>query len=422
MSGKFDTDLSNAYGDVSPQFHARVEQTINDIRLEEVKPMKQITLRTALIIAAALVVLSGVALAVGDALGLIDIFSSRHSLTPGDGAKDSVSTNLYTAQTERLSFALREAVYDGMCVRALIEVAPLEPEKFIVGFIGDSEGEDNSMQTIIDDEIAERTGRTILKAGFLSLDFGNDKEGYMNLYMNTLCVRTYREDDKLLIYTETGISSADGESPPDTLELRYSLHLGNDYAEVYIPFILEKCELERADYAPVDSPIPGVELTGVSVTQTPFANYLNIAYTYTSPEYGLVYSPGVKYYGTKFGIFIHTDETCSGMLNAIEMSYDEAVATYKQLCPVCASGENPRMEGEEWAFVYADAQSEFFSYMSYGRSTLNGTIRPNVYAFTQTLIYQRADLPLDAIALNALKSGEDTGITIVCERIAPDEQ
>lgn len=405
-------ELSKAYGEITPRFHARVERTLDEIISKEELPMKRFAYRTACIVMAVLVALTGAALALGSALGLLDFFSANNGLIPTEGAQGSITKGICSAEAGQLLYTLREAVYDGASVRTLIEVAPLNPDEYIVGQYNAGETRSEGAET--DEELARRTGRKILKTGYPDLDYNGDKEEYMSLEMGIDTVIAYRDGDNLLIYTETTVVNIGVGDTPEELALRYSIVADtyNVYAD--LPFTLTKCALNRAEYAPSGEDIPDINVTGVSIVQTPFADYLNVTYEFVYNIAPLDYQPDTVYYGTPNGLCVHTDPKCSGMTNAQPMTEEEARATRKQLCTVCAGGANTKLAGEKWAFTRTDASDRLFTT---GGDIMRVSTDMDIYSYTQTWIYQQGEPLPDSLKLSVLFENEPTGSIIQCERV-----
>ena len=167
----------------------------------------------------------------------------------------------------------------------------------------------------------------------------------------------------------------------------------------------KKCENKKAVYLNVDTPLADATIKNVSLTQTPFASYLEIDYAYARSGPDMMLKAGTTYYATQSGAFLHTDPACSGMQNALELTYEEAQAMNKDhLCPVCAGGSLEAIQdtttGGQLDFSINDTAHPFF-FGGHDTETENG--------FKKTYIFSAEESFPEEITLNLIKKGEFTG-------------
>ncbi len=320
--------IRNMEIDVPDGFHDSVLNALGGLNEKEDIKMKKFTFCAIALAAALILVPVSIALAVGT-FGILDFFESRTRLTPRSDATGAVYSNLGSLDMQYLRAEISEAVYDGECVRTLIKLDPIDPQKYALYVYGDEftldpppDGGDKTQLAILYIDI---------QTGSDSFPFGMERRG--------MCAR--RDGDSLLIYLEDALDS-DGEAP-DELPLSLSAAVKsytdkNIYSEFEILFDIKKSVSVSAEYAPMVSEVASVKVDRVETTLTPFAQYLNVYYTVKAPDAMIEFIDGVTYYGTPAGIFLHVTPDCNGMRNASVYTAEEARATKRALCPECAGG------------------------------------------------------------------------------------
>ena len=115
-------DWQQAFGSPSPAFDARIRQTLN--QLEEENRMKKTSIRTAILVVALILALTGVVYAATAGWNIGDYFNNRY----GDNANvpqgfESGYDRDYAQETDGLSFRIRDAYVDGDRLNAIVEIS-----------------------------------------------------------------------------------------------------------------------------------------------------------------------------------------------------------------------------------------------------------------------------------------------------------
>ncbi|MBQ5769909.1 MAG: hypothetical protein IIW08_01895, partial [Clostridia bacterium] len=348
-NGDMNKILKDGFPSVPESFHLRVEETLRSIEQSEEQETMKGTFKKTWVFILAAVLIVGTAFAAGTQSHLMDFLFASNSAKPLENAGENIRKNLGSAQSAHAIYTLHEAVYDGECVRALLEVAPLSPETHAVYPSWDTEFVSEQLKGVPEGKIALDIPYPLMESNSDSvpMDFTNTfiegmrqgEDGSIFMYlMSPVSIREYsiglneivREAD-----APASILHAKFLSDPDAY---YNGESRDSYAR--IPFTLNICPVETAEYVTDNMHIRNVSVETLTVTHTPFASYLEVSYGYENVSTGMTLSPDQTYYATKMGIFLHTVPDCSGMKNALALTCEEAIAFGKDfLCPVCAGGD-----------------------------------------------------------------------------------
>lgn len=409
MKRRQNIDLGGAFPPVPERFHARLEGTLRSLEKKEEEKVRKFAFSTALVAAIVSVLLVGTALAVGSSLGLID-FLKEETVAPLDNAIESITTDLGSVQSDSLCLTVREAVYDGACVRSLVEVTPVEPEKYVLTclWLGD---EADSMQAE-DEALAAETGRQLLPIDYLwsgsladsiPMDFTSDR------YI------LRREGDSLLFYVESLLTPREEGVISDSINMALFLDEGEE-SSLRVPFTLDRQTLASAVYTPDTAAFENVTIEEITLTQTPFAEYLNVTYSAVRVGDAPTVDPQATYYGTRIGRFAHLDPACSGMQGAEEMTAEQVLEKgVDYLCPICAGGSLDALgsvdNGYNWYFRREGAAEDAF-WQSYIAEDEEGSVK----SYTNVSVYPASEVFPDTLTLDALHFGQPAGITISCAK------
>ncbi|MBR3928988.1 MAG: hypothetical protein IKJ65_08315 [Clostridia bacterium] len=397
-------EFEKAYEPVSDMFHARVEDTLSLIGKEH--KMKHSKITKFWMIAAALVLFVGTAFAAGSKFGLMDFLKNDESgVLPLENAESSIQTDLLLCEEEASTWKVEQAVYDGECIRALVSVVPANSVEFALSFpLSDLFEDDLILRVKTDQE-----GKILIPVGFPMLEPAGDGQ---NVDIDRTSVQGIQltDEGEYRMYVFCPIALRDTEKAPD--ELRLWLYDESE-ERAKAAFTLQKTESAKAIYLNTDTPLSDATVKSVSLTQTPFASYLEIDYAYTRTGPAMTLLPETTYYATASGAFLHTDPNCSGMQNALKLTFAEAAAMNKDyLCPVCAGGALEAIEdtttGGQLDFSINDTALPFF-FGGHETESENG--------FKKTYIFSAQEAFPEEIVLNLIKKGEFTGESISLTRV-----
>ncbi len=136
------TDWQKVFGKPDASFSARFDQTL--LRLEEGKPMKKFTVRTAALVLALLVALTAVAYALTGGWGVADYLQNRYGREiPKDFKSDYAQT--LTQTVGGVTFSIRDAYIDHNDLYAIVTLAREDGESalFLAGDISKTDTIDN---------------------------------------------------------------------------------------------------------------------------------------------------------------------------------------------------------------------------------------------------------------------------------------
>ena len=115
-------EWQEAFGGPSAAFDARIQQTLN--HLEEGKPVKKMTARTAMLVLVLILALTGVVYAATGGWTIGDYFNSRYggSVNAPEGF-DSGYRQEDTQEMDGLTFRIRDAYVEGGILNAIVEIS-----------------------------------------------------------------------------------------------------------------------------------------------------------------------------------------------------------------------------------------------------------------------------------------------------------
>ncbi len=397
-------EFEKAYEPVSEGFHKRVEDTLMALGKEET--MVHSKFMKVWILAAAFVLIVGTAFAAGSKFGLMDfLYQDESGVIPLKNAEKTIQTSLLICEEEASTWEIVQAVYDGEAIRAVVSVVPANFEEFALSF---------PISDLMDDALVSRIkanqeGKHLVNVGFPMLEPAGDSQ-------NVDIDRTYiqgiqlTDEGEYRFYIFCPITLRDIELAPDELIL-WLFDEREDRSKA--AFTLLKTESEKAVYLDTDAPLSDATVKNVSLTQTPFASYLEIDYAYARSGPDMVLSPEITYYATKFGAFLHTDPNCSGMQNALALTYEEAIKMNKDyLCPTCAGGSTEAImdttTGGQIDFSLSENSLTFF-FVGHETEIENG--------FKKTYIFSANETFPEEITLHLFRKGEYTGDQLTLYRI-----
>ena len=244
-------EWQNAFGGPSPAFEDRIRQTLN--HLEEGNIMKKATARTAILVFALILALTGVVYAATGGWTIGEYFNNRYDSNvnaPKDF--DSGYRQEYAQELEGLTFRIRDAFVDADVFNAIVEVRRTDEKPAL--FRGEDCMEDDLIGFLYWDlEEDERTVRQYaeekaLPLYWVSTSFDQDQvlTGANDFWM---------EGDNLLAYfvSAEGVKSENGQA---ALTWRVYVHgqdgtLQKKEMEIMIP-VEESTEWEVAVNQPVE--------------------------------------------------------------------------------------------------------------------------------------------------------------------------
>ena len=301
-------------------------------------------LRAGLLVAVLIAMLLAAAgLAAASQWGLLDFFKLyEQPIRPLSTAEGIIARDLGGAADDALRMTVREAVYDGMEVRAVVEVTPAEGAKLmLLGPWGspDDQIEDGSGATWA--EKAEAEGRTAYPVDYPALMEvpGGAKLTFQDPNADVYGVGPWsdlyvREGDSILFCLTGAVNGA-----PDSIKL--AVGMDEPHQDLMVPFELKKSgRVTTVRLIPEQAAPPeaGCEVRSVALHITSLVGYAEVNYILTPrkpPDFG----DGTTVYATKKGRYFHRVSGCSGMENALLQAAKEAKASGKAQCPVCFSRE-----------------------------------------------------------------------------------
>lgn len=337
---EFQTLLKNGFPSVPESFHLRVEETLKMIEHSKEDTMMKGTFKKTWVFILAAMLIIGTAFAAGTHFGLMDFLTD---VKPAQNAQEHIQKNLGSTQIGQALYTLHEAVYDGECVRALLEISPVSPATHAICPDFEPDFVSDALSKLPPDKIAVpipypamETSTDSVPMDFLYTEVSAMREGENGsilMYLSSpVAIREYT--------TGKNIRVREAEKPAQTLPVRFLTNpnaYGNGEACGIIPFTLEMCASDTAQYASESMQIGNVSLSSVRITRTPFASYLEIQYAYADNSAKVMLAPDTLCYAAQMGAFFHTSPDCSGMQNAKPITCGEALSMGKTLCPTCAS-------------------------------------------------------------------------------------
>ena len=398
-------EFEKAYEPVSDMFHARVEETLLIIGKEETVKHRKII--KVWVLAAAFILIIGTAFAAGSGLGLMDFLKNDESgVLPLENADTAIQNSLLVYEHENVIWSVDQAVYDGECVRALVKIAPVDSEKYALSFPFMDDLPLKIANRNTEDELASKLA---IPVGFPELEPAGDSQ-MVDIDRTVIQGAYLSENGEYTMYIFCPITLRQIETAPDQLVLW--LCDGNDM-RCPAAFTLDKCANDKAVYLDSDTTLSDATIKNVVLTQTPFASYLDITYTCARSGPDMILNAETTYYATQNGAFLHTEPDCSGMQNALELTFEEAAAMNKDhLCPVCAGGSLEAIKdtttGGQLDFSICDTSLPFF-FGGHETEFENG--------FKKTYIFSAEESFPEEITLNLLRKGEFTGDSLMLSRV-----
>lgn len=398
-------EFEKAYEPVSEMFHARIEETLLIIGKEETVKHRKIT--KVWVLAAAFILIIGTAFAAGSGLGLMDFLKNDESgVLPLENADTAIQNSLLVYEHENVIWSVDQAVYDGECVRALVKIAPVDSEKYALSFPFMDDLPLTIASRNAEDDLASKLA---LPVGFPELEPAGDSQ-MVDIDRTVIQGAYLSENGEYTMYIFCPITLRQIETAPDQLVLR--LCDGNDM-RCPAAFTLGKCANDKAVYLDSDTTLSDATIKNVTLTQTPFASYLDITYTCARSGPDMILNAETTYYATQNGAFLHTEPDCSGMQNALELTFEEAAAMNKDhLCPVCAGGSLEAIKdtttGGQLDFSISDTALPFF-FGGHETEFENG--------FKKTYIFSASEAFPEEITLNLIKKGKFTEDRLTLSKI-----
>ena len=144
-----ETNLVSAFGSADRAFENNVYRTLDRLETGNARRVRKIGFKAAIALAAAVIMISTTVLAATNTWGIMSFLSSRTQASMPEGAADVIQTNIpqqggdivlieadnegEPAQTGDVSFKVREAVFDGVDVYAVVEVKASNDDILLLG-------------------------------------------------------------------------------------------------------------------------------------------------------------------------------------------------------------------------------------------------------------------------------------------------
>lgn len=398
-------DWERAFGTVPASFTARLERSLEN--LEEDKPVKKRIACRAALLAAAVLIMVGTALAASGGQEILEFIGRMNWFKPADDVLSQTSYDLGEARSELLSLSVREGLYDGCNVYAVLEIEALDKEHYFPAL--DATAPD---AVLFDGETAWEYARRVNK------QYVNP--GIVSMYVENLYGE--EEDTAVVMNGETmtvWLNWSLALESPDEVSVVAVMDDGE--AETSVRFTLPKSEIPSVRYEAQCLTGDAIRILWAERQDSLFYTRFTMAYdapggafpqaddtmAYDAPggvfpqadEYyyivengsfahrnkdcGVLASAageirrisgaeakemllgscpecepytrivalssnpvpdsGTVYYATPHGKYAHTDPECSGMQGAEEYARERIAAEGKQLCPICAQ-EEPALE------------------------------------------------------------------------------
>ena len=276
MSGR---DLKNTFGPTPESFKYRVGDALR--LAKEDNKMKRTGLRMALVIAATLVLLTGVVYAAATDWKLLDFFKSYGKDLTTD-AQAIISDIQKNYEVDGLNFTVQEAIADGKFLYLTMKVSPKEGENPLLLGIdimpGDPVYRSDAGETRTYTEIAQAENRPIRHV-FMNLE----AQGY-----STNSFDYVTQSDGSLLFILSGEFPATGDAIEATLTLgTYTWNLDgsmvpdSDVRTTYPISLPVSKPLAVATYPGSKTPVEGTAalLDSVDFTLTPLTLHYEIHYT-----------------------------------------------------------------------------------------------------------------------------------------------
>jgi hypothetical protein len=308
---KLSDELRNAFPQPDPNFVSCVRRTLYDLASEEEKEkktMKHVKLRAGALIAAAVLVLSTIAVAAAGAkLGIFDFLRRDEqpaAVLPQASAMVQTQVPQSGGQVEDSSFALsmREAIYDGNAVHMVVEAKPASDSTLLIGpdcMISDKMsflGLDSS-ETVA--EYASAHGKTSIQR--ISIYDNNALQG-MDSVVSSLDYRL--EDDGTLVFIVSGsVSDGPASLPVDLICVSYPVNSDDSLdesqrKETVLSFSLSRSDVgqdARTFSSPTAFASAGVTVEKVELKSSPMGIYYTIECSVSDKDTYLTTEDGVSF-------------------------------------------------------------------------------------------------------------------------------
>lgn len=331
-------DYQAAFGRPDPAFTRRMRQTVFELTLRE-EPVVRRKLRVSLLVSVFIaILLAAIAFAAAQKWDIIDFFRfADQPIEPLKSAEHMVANNLGSAENGRLCITVREAVYDGLYVRAVVEIAPAEGAGLM---LVDPWGDPDVPLSKVVQDMAESLGKT---AYFVDYPAIRETTGVELVSADPHEVdmagppseRYALESDAIAFNLAYAVS----EGSPDALSLELNMRAPDD--DLAVPFRLTKTgDALVFKLIPDKTSIPdaGFELNSATIRLTPLAGVLDVLWTQSVIE-PVALGGESSIYVTKNGKYFHRRSDCAGMTNARLATVREAKADGRLQCPYCLIGK-----------------------------------------------------------------------------------
>ena len=330
-----------AYPDAPAPFTRALEKTL--INLEEARPARRrIPLRAALVAAVLFSLAAGMATAWVRHWSIADFLRQDAALPPQEAAqiagaaREASVKNLGSDSNGVLRMTVREAVYDGMEMLVLVEVAPEHDDCYPVDWLTEW-----WQESLPQEELERRTGKRIVETGecfFLPphrMPTGREpvyEDAKGGEYTTTFAVK--REGNSL-VYLLT-VRPGEG-TYMDEEESVFCVMPCSRFAPLVVRLEIERFSQPEVGELVVNGAFDEALLTlrGAALTRTPLNAHLAIDFTLPTPATPPASSDLV--YFTQGGVFYHAVSGCMGTNPnlAEHRTVADAESFGKEACPSC---------------------------------------------------------------------------------------
>ena len=330
-----------AYPDAPAPFTRALEKTLTN--LEEIRPARRrIPLRAALVAAVLFSLAAGMATAWVRHWSIADFLRQDAALPPQEAAqiagaaREASVKNLGSDSNGVLRMTVREAVYDGMEILVLVEVAPEHDDCYPVDWLTEW-----WQESLPQEELERRTGKRIVETGecfFLPphrMPTGREpvyEDAKGGEYTTTFDVK--REDNSL-VYLLT-VRPGEG-TYMDEEESVFCVMPCSRFAPLVVRLEIERFSQPEVGELVINGAFDEALLTlrGAALTRTPLNAHLAI--DFTLPTSATPPASSDLVYFTQGGVFYHAVSDCMGMDSnlAEHRTVTEAESLGKEPCPNC---------------------------------------------------------------------------------------
>lgn len=330
-----------AYPDAPAPFTRALEKTLTN--LEEIRPARRrIPLRAALVAAVLFSLAAGMATAWVRHWSIADFLRQDAALPPQEAAqiagaaREASVKNLGSDSNGVLRMTVREAVYDGMEILVLVEVAPEHDDCYPVDWLTEW-----WQESLPQEELERRTGKRIVETGecfFLPphrMPTGREpvyEDAKGGEYTTTFDVK--REDNSL-VYLLT-VRPGEG-TYMDEEESVFCVMPCSRLAPLVVRLEIERFSQPEVGELVVNGAFDEALLTlrGAALTRTPLNAHLAI--DFTLPTSATPPASSDLVYFTQGGVFYHAVSGCMGTNPnlAEHRTVADAESFGKEACPSC---------------------------------------------------------------------------------------